>query len=214
MYFYAQRPHIGARQQPSYMRLLNASPGMIPVDIYANRGQIASGLAYKGFTEYFQMLPGRYSIQVFRAGTTSPVLLDMEIELPAQSINTAVLIGSAPALSIRTFFETVIQIAPGMLYLRFANLVPDSQGMDLALSDGTKLFGDVSFGMATNYTPITAGRYVFYLRQSGTDRNLLYVPNISLGEGRFYTIYAVGRMDKTVPLQVLIPLDGNSYIRL
>ncbi len=215
MYFYAQQPYMmGARQQPSYMRFLNASPGMPSVDIYANRSQIASGLAYKGFTEYLQMMPGKYSIQVFRAYTTSPILLDTEIELPAHSINTAVLIGSAPAFAIKTFFETVIQIAPGVLYLRFANLVPDSQSMDLVLSDGAKLFGDVPYGIATNYTPITAGRYVFYLRQSGTDRNLLYVPNISLGAGRFYTIYAVGRMDRTVPLQVLIPLDGNSYIRL
>lgn len=214
MYFYAQQPYMGARQQPSYMRFLNASPGMPRVDIYANRSQIASGLAYKGFTEYLQMLPGKYSIQVFRAGTTSPVLLDTEKELPAQSINTAVLIGSAPAFAIKTFFETVIQIAPGMLYLRFANLVPDSQGMDLVLSDGTKLFGDVSYGIATNYTPIAAGTYVFNLMQSGTGRNLLYVPNISLGEGRFYTIYAVGRIDRTVPLQVMIPLDGNSYIQI
>ena len=214
MYFYAQQPCMGARQQPSYVRLLNASPGMMPVDIYANRSQIASALAYKGFTEYLQMLPGKYSIQVFRAGTTSPLLLDTEIELPAHSINTAVLIGSAPTFAIKTFFETVIQIAPGMLYLRFANLVPDSQGMDLVLSNGTKLFGDISYGIATNYTPIAAGTYVFNLMQSGTGRNLLYVPNISLGEGRFYTIYAVGRMDRTVPLQVLIPLDGNSYIQI
>lgn len=202
------------RQPFSYMRLLNASPGAPPVDIYANRSPIASSLAYRGFTEYLQMLPGRYHIQVFRAGTTGPALLNTDIELPAQSINTAVFIGLAPAYSMKTFFETVIQIAPGTLYLRFANLVPNSPDMDLVLSDGTKLFGDVSYGMATNYTPIAAGTHVFNLLQSGTDRRLLYVPNITLGEGRFYTIYAVGRMDGIVPLQVLIPLDGNSYISL
>ncbi len=202
------------RQPFSYMRLLHASPGTPPVDIYANRSLIASSLAYRGFTEYLQLLPGRYNIQVFRAGTTGPALLNTDIELPAQSINTAVFIGLAPAYSMKTFFETVIQIAPGKLYLRFANLVPNSPDMDLVLSDGTKLFGDVSYGMATNYTPIAAGTYIFDLLQSGTGRRLLYVPNITLGEGRFYTIYAVGRMDGTVPLQVLIPLDGNSYIPL
>lgn len=202
------------RQSFSYVRLLHASPGTPPVDIYANRSLIASGLNYRGFTEYLQLLPGRYNIQVFRAGTTGPVLLNTDIELPVQSINTAVFIGTAPAYGIKTFFETVIQIAPAKLYLRFANLVPNSPDMDLVLSDGTKLFGDVSFGMATNYTPIAMGIYAFNLLQSGTDKRLLYVPNISLGEGRFYTIYAVGRMDGTIPLQVLIPLDGNSYIPL
>jgi len=101
-----------------------------------------------------------------------------------------------------------------MLYLRFANLVPNSPDMDLVLSGGIKLFDQVSYGIATNYILISAGTYAFYLQQSGTDRSLLYVPNITLGEGRFYTIYAIGRMDEAVPLQVLIPLDGNSYIKV
>ncbi len=202
------------RQQFSYMRLLHASPNLQPVDVYANGSPIALGLAYSGFTEYLQMVPGRYSIQIFATGTTAPALLNTIIELPGQSINTAVIIGLSPNITMKTFFETVIQIPPGQLYLRFANLVPNSPGMDLALTDGTKLFEDVTYGMATNYRPIAAGTYTFYLLQSGTDARLLYVPNISLGEGRFYTIYAVGQIGGTVPLQVLVPLDGNSYIRV
>lgn len=202
------------RQPYSYLRLLHAAPGAPPVDVYANNSLIASGLPYKGFTEYLQILPGTYHIQLFGAGTTGPVLLDTVIEIPGQSINTAAVIGTPSSLSIRTFFETVVQIPQGQLYLRFANLVPDGPDMDLVLSNGTELFSDVSFAMATNYTQIPAGTYIFYIQQSGTARSLLYVPNIQLLPGRFYTIYAVGRMDGTVPLQVLIPLDGNSYIQL
>ncbi len=202
------------RQQFSYMRLLHASPNMQTVDVYANGSPIAYGLSYGGFTEYLQMVPGRYIVQIFAAGTTAPELLNTVFELPGQSINTAVIIGLAPNITIKTFFETVIQIAPGQLYLRFANLVPNSPDMDLVLSDGTRLFEDVTFGMATNYRPITAGTRIFNLLQSVTGARLLYVPNISLAEGRFYTIYAVGLIGGTPPLQVLIPLDGNSYIRV
>ena len=202
------------RQPYSYLRLLHAVPGAPPVDVYANNSLIASGLPYRGFTEYLQIIPATYHIQVFRAGTTGPALLDTVIEVPGQSINTAAVIGTPASLSIKTFFETVIQIPQGQLYLRFANLVPDGPDMDLVFSNGTELFGDVSFGMATNYTQIPAGTYVFHIQQSGTNRRLLYVPNIQLMPGRFYTIYTVGRMDGTVPLQVLIPLDGNSYIKL
>ncbi len=202
-----------ARQPFSYMRLLNAVPGLQPVDIYANNSLIASGLPYRGFTEYMQVIPATYNITVFAAGTTGPVLLGTTIEIPARSINTAVLMGTPAAMSMKTFFETVVQMPQGSLYLRFANLVPGSPDMDLVLSDGTMLFGNVSFGMAANYVPVPAGTYIFNIRQSGTGGNLLYVPNIHLQEGRFYTIYAVGNMDGSVPLQVLIPLDGNSYIQ-
>ena len=200
------------RQQYSYMRFLNAVPGSQPVDIYANNSLVASSLAYKGFTEYLQVLSGVYNINVFPAGTTGPSLLNTTIEVPVRSINTAVLMGTPSAMSMRTFYETVVQIPPGSLYLRFANLVPDSPAMDLLLSNGTELFNGVTFGMATNYIPLPAGTYIFNVRQNDTGRNLLYVPNIQLHQGNFYTIYAVGSMDGSVPLQVLIPLDGNSYI--
>lgn len=202
------------RQQFSYIRLMNAVPGLQPVDIYANRSLIAQSLPYKGFTEYFQVVPGSYNMTVFAAGTTGPVLLDAVIEIPARSINTVALMGVPPALSIRPFFETVVQVPLGRLYLRFGNLVPDGPDMDLTLSNGTELFTDVSFGMVTNYLSVPAGTYIFYIKQSNTDTTLLYVPNIQLLEGRFYTIYTVGRMDGSVPLQVLIPLDGNSYIQV
>lgn len=200
------------RQPYSYLRFLNAVPGSQPVDIYANNSLVASSLAYKGFTEYLQVFAGLYNINVFAAGTTGPSLLDTTIEIPVRSINTAALAGTPSAMGIRTFYETVVQIPPGRLYLRFANLVPGSPAMDLLLSNGTELFNGVAFGMATNYIPLPAGTYIFYIRQSDTDRSLLYVLNIQLNEGRFYTIYTVGSMDGSVPLQVLIPLDGNSYI--
>jgi hypothetical protein len=202
------------RQPFSYIRFLNAVPDIMPVDIYANRSLVARGLPYKGFTEYMQVFPGIYDMTVFAAGTTGPVLLESVIEIPVRSINTVVLMGTPQALSIRPFFETVVQVPRGRLYLRFANLVPDGPEMDLALSNGTELFTNVSFGMVTNYLSVPAGTYIFYVKQSNTDTTLLYVPNIQLLEGRFYTIYTVGRMDGSVPLQVLIPLDGNSYIQV
>lgn len=196
------------------MRFMNAVPGSQPVDIYANSSLIAQNLPYKGFTEYMQVFSGIYSMRVFAAGTTGPVLLDAVVEIPVRSINTVVLMGIPPALSIRPFFETVVQVPQGRLYLRFANLVPDGPEMDLSLSNGTELFNNVSFGMVTNYLSVPAGTYIFYVKQSNTDNTLLYVPNMHLQEGRFYTIYTVGRMDGSVPLQVLIPLDGNSYIQV
>jgi len=202
------------RQPFSYIRFLNAVPGLAPVDIYANRSLIAQGLPYKGFTEYMQVLPGIYNMTIFAAGTTGPVLLDAIVEIPVRSINTVVLMGTPQALSIRPFFETVVQVPRGRLYLRFANLVPGGPEMDLTLSNGTELFTNVQFGMVTSYLSVPAGTYIFHVKQSNTDTTLLYVPNIQLFEGRFYTIYTVGRMDGSIPLQVLIPLDGNSYIQV
>lgn len=203
-----------ARQGVSYMRLLHASPGTAAVDVYANGSLIAPGLSYKGFTEYLQVVPGLYNIKVFPSGTTGIALLDTQTEIPVQSIVTTAVIGISPGISAKAFFEPVLQIPAGRLYLRFANLVPDGPDMDLVLSNGTALFEDVSYGAAASYISISPSLYTFYLQQSGTDKSLLYVPNIQLLPNRFYTVYAVGQVGGPTPLQVLIPLDGNSYIKL
>lgn len=205
---------ITMRPDVSYMRLLHASPGTPAVDVYANNSMIASGLSYKGFTEYLQVIPGKYNIKVFPAGTTGIVLVDTDVEVPVQSIVTAAVSGVSPNIGVKAYFEPVIQIPAGKLYLRFAHLVPDGPDLDLVLADGTVLFEDVSYGAATSYIAVFPGVYNFYLKQAGTDKALLYVPNIQLQPGRFYTIYAVGQVSGNTPLQVLVPLDGNSYIKL
>lgn len=204
------------RQTVSYIRLLHASPGAVAVDVYANSSLIASGLSYKGFTEYLQVVPGKYNIKIFATGTTGQALVDTEVEVPVQSIVTAAVTGISPNINIKAFFEPVLQIPAGKLYLRFANLVPDGPDLDLVLSDGTMLFEDVSYGAAASYIAVFPNVYVFYLQQTGTNKSLLYVPNIQLLPGRFYTIYAVGQIkgNGNTPLQVLVPLDGNSYIKL
>lgn len=216
MYPY-QKNNIGfgaMRPAVSYLRLLHASPGTSAVDVYANSSLITSGLSYRGFTEYLQVIPGKYNIKAFPTGTTGAALVDTEVEVPVQSIVTAVVIGVSPNIGVKAFFEPVLQIPAGKLYLRFANLVPDSPGLDLVLSDGTTLFENVSYGAAVSYIAVFPNTYTFFLQQTGTDKNLLYVPNIQLTPGRFYTVYAVGQVKGNTPLQVLVPLDGNSYIKL
>lgn len=200
-------------QPGSFIRLLHASPGMPPADVYLDNIPVAPDVGFKGFTGYMRILPGSHNIKVFPAGNTEQVLLDTDISIPARAILTGVIIGLPPRAGIKTFFETVVQIPPGRLRLRFSNLVPGSADMDLVMPDGQKVFEEVSYGKATNYESIPAGINTFYIRQSGTDRSLLHVPDTMLSEGRFYTIYAVGQSDGGIPLQPLILLDGNSYIR-
>ncbi len=202
------------RQGFSHIRFLHAAPGAPAVDVYANGNLIVRGLSYRGFTQYLQLVPGQYNIRVFPTGTTGPTVLDTVVDVPVQSIVTAAVVGILPNIGVRAFFEPILPIPPGKLYLRFGNLVPDSTGADLTLADGTILFEDVSFGAATNYISIFPGTYAFNIKQSGTNTNLLYVPNIQLTQGRFYTIYFIGLIRGNPALQVLIPLDGNSYIQL
>lgn len=198
----------------SYIRLLHASPGAPAVDIYANGKIIGRNLAYQGFTDYFAVAPGRYNIRVFPAGTMANPVLDTVLDVPPRSINTVAVIGQLPDIGVTVVPEPVMPIPKGKLKIRFAHLSPNAPRVDITLPDGTVLFRDVGYREVTDYIEVNPGTYTLQARPTGTDQVVLYVPNVTLKQDRFYTVYAVGLAGGNPPLQVLIPLDGNSYIKL
>jgi hypothetical protein len=191
---------------------LHASPDAPTVDIYANENLIARNLSYKEFTEYFPVPAGSYNIRVFAAGQKSNPVLSTNVSIPAGSIFTVAAVGNASNLGILPISDRMMPIPPGKSYVRFAHLSPNAQSVDVTLPNGTKLFSDVEFKEVTNYTPVNPGKYTLQASAAGTNQVILNVPNINIKPGRFYTVYAVGLAGENPTLQMLIALDGNSYI--
>lgn len=210
--YYPYYYHFINREEKSYVRVLHASPDAPSVDVYANGNLIARNLAYRGFTEYLPVDPGRYRIRVFPAGQTINPVIDTNVNIPPRSIFTVAAVGTLPEISLLPVQDPVIPIPPGMVYLRFAHLSPDAPNVDVTLPDGTILFANTGFRQVTGYIPVYPGTYAIQVRPAGTEDVVLYVPNITLRPDRFYTVYAVGFVRATPSLQVLIPLDGNTYI--
>lgn len=206
-YMYRAMPGI------SYVRILHASPDAPPVDIYANGNLLARNLSYRNFTEYLRVPSGQYTINVFPAGQTQNPVISTVLNLAPQTIFTVAAIGRLANISLMPIQDPIMPIPAGKLYLRFVHLSPNAPIVDITLPDGTMLFRNVGYRNVTNYIPLNPGTYTIQARPAGTTQVALYVPNIRLRANRFYTIYAVGLAGANPPLQVLIPLDGSSYIR-
>jgi len=201
------------RDATSYLRVFHASPDAPPVDVYANGTKLASNLFYSGFTEYMPVPAGRYNVRVFPAGQTMNPVINTDVQIPPGTIITAAAVGRVADIELLPIQDPVIPIPTGMTSLRFGHLSPNAPAVDIVLPDGTKLFTNVGYKQVTNYVPVFPGTYSIFVRPAGTGQNVLYVPNINLSRERFYTIYAIGLVGEAPPLQVVIPLDGNSYIR-
>lgn len=198
----------------SYIRILHAVPDAPPVDIYANETILARNIPYRRFTEYLQVRPGPYNIKIYPAGKTENIVLDTDLTIPSDSITTVAAIGTLPNIDLFPILDPIQDIEPGKACVRFAHLSPNAPAVDVTLPDGTVIFENVAYEEMTEYTCINPGRYTLQARVAGTNELLLNVPNIRLLPNRFYTVYAVGLVGETPPLQVLIPLDGNSYIKI
>ncbi|CAH2213634.1 DUF4397 domain-containing protein [Tepidibacter aestuarii] len=211
-FLYPYAPFI-RQVKPSHIRVLHASPDAPPVDIYANNNLIAQNIPYKGFTPYISVAPGNYVISVFVSGTTQNPVLVKNIQVPNDTIATIAATGYASDLDLLPIVEPVEPIPTNKTMIRFVHLSPNTPNIDITLPNGTVLFEDVEYEEATEYIPAPPGNYTVEAKVAGTDQTALIVPNINLKPNRFYSIYAVGFLDDKPPLQVLIPLDGNSYIK-
>ena len=205
-------PFYGINNASSYIRLLHASPGAPAVDVYANDMLIAQNLAYRGFTPYLKVDPGEYRVAVYPTGTKTNAVIDTKLSIPPYTIYTVAAIGQLPNLSLLPVLDPRITIPPGMVMVRFVHLSPDAPAVDITTGDGTPLFTNVSYKHISNYIPVPPGTYTLQARITGTDDFVLHVPNVTLQPNRFYSVYAIGLAADEPTLQVLIPLDGNSYL--
>ncbi|MFZ5352832.1 MAG: DUF4397 domain-containing protein [Bacillota bacterium] len=205
-------PYCFRAPQFSYVRLLHAVPGAPAVDVYANDRPIANNLAYRAFTQYLPLLPGNYSIKIYPAGQKNNPVLNQNISIAANKILTAAVTGKLPNISLLEVGEPTLKKQPGKAYLRFVHLSPDAPAVDLTLEDGKKLFSEVQYRENTDYIPQSPGTMTLQLRLTGKDQVVLSVPKVTLKPGNFYTAYAVGLAEGKPSLQMLLPLDGISYI--
>ena len=198
----------------SYIRVLHAVPNAPAVDVYANDELIAKKLPYKRFTQYMKVPAVEYTITIYPAGTKEEPVLETTIPIKSNSIYTLAAIGLLPQIDVLPVEEPPMVITPGEVCVRAAHLSPDAPPVDVTLPDGSVLFEDVSYEEVTDYFCIEPGGLTLQLRLPGTDQVILTVPNIQLRPNRFYTFYVVGEAENMTPLQMLIPLDGNSYIKV
>ncbi|NFO96794.1 DUF4397 domain-containing protein [Clostridium botulinum] len=221
MYKYFKRVNITMTLYPywrietkSFIRLLHASPNTPSVDVYLNNQLITPNLKYKDFTQYISIIPGLYNIKVFPAGKLSYPIIDTQIKIPSNKIFTLALENTLKNIHVLPYEEPKLPIPPNNAYIKFVHLSPDTPNLDITLPNDTILFKDVEFEKGTDYTPIKTGTYTIQAKPTGTNKVILTIPNIVLKPNRFYTLYAIGNSSGNPPLQMLIPLDGNSYITL
>lgn len=196
----------------SYVRALHASPDAPAVDIYVNNNPVARNVVYREFTPYSPIAGGLYNVKVYPAGTTTNPVINTNVNIPPSSIFTVAITGKLANIGFTLVPEPPIVRNPGEANIRFVHLSPDAPHVDVILPNGTVLFSDIEYKEISPYISVRPGRYEIQAKVAGTNNVILTVPNINLRPNNIYTIYAVGLASGQPSLQVLIPLDGSTYL--
>ncbi|MEW9093840.1 MAG: DUF4397 domain-containing protein [Clostridiaceae bacterium] len=200
-------------EETSYIRIFHASPNAPAVDVYLNNKIVARNLKYKEFTEYLKVTPNNYNIKVYPTGNSTTPIINTSLSIGKNQILTAAAIGLLDNISIKVIEDPPMPIEQGSAMLRIAHLSPDAPIINASLANGSIKFDNVDYTKVTDYQKINPGLYTMEAEAASTGDLILMVPNILLKPNNFYTIYIIGLSSGSPSLQVVIPLDGNSYIK-
>jgi len=198
-------------QNKAFIRLLNASPNTPAVDVTVNDVLVADNLAFKAFTEYMPAEAGVYNVRVMPTGLNSVLAAAELTELMPGGIYTMAVAGLETDLSIELIDDVSRARPNGRAFLRFINLSPYDTAFD-AFVGNAPVVTALEYTESSDYIPMQAGTYALKLFNSRNNNLVLTHPKMSLTNGNYYAAYIVGLERGDPPLQILLPLEGATYL--
>jgi hypothetical protein len=174
------------------------------VDIYVNQTLVVSKLAFGGITSYLQLIPGKYSIEVYPSGNLLKPILEQEFSVSEHACT--LVIGEEKATPMFLLFEDDLEPVKERVKLRFLHFSANAPQMDVAIRGGHVLFSEVKYGQA-RFITLPPGRIDLELRLSGANKQIYVIPQIQLEEQKNYSLFAGGKIKGSPAFRMLVVED-------
>jgi hypothetical protein len=194
-------------------RVMNAAPDAPPADIYLDGQKIVSNLEYKAVSGYQAVTPGTHRLKVTQAGADPnlPGVLESELSFADGQDYTLVAMGPLDGLQFRQFRDD--NNAPegaNKAKVRFIHTAIDLGSVDMCTTGQNNCFvTNLTYTNATSYALPDAGVFSLDLRQTGTSNIVKMFPNVRFNQGEVYTIYIVGMVNGSRPLEIVLSTDAR-----
>lgn len=189
----------------SFVRVAHLSPDAPAVDVWVDGSRVLQSVPFKAISDYIELTPGDHVVQVVPAGATDPKVIDATVTLAASTSYTVAARGLLASIAPSVLADDRSTQA-GNARVRFVHTSPDAPAVDITLTDGTVLFGDVSFTEAAEVT-VPAGTYDLQVRAAGTSTVVLSFGDVALQSGTAYSVFAIGTLAN---LTGLVAVDSGT----
>lgn len=193
---------------PSLIRLLNVSPGILPLDIYSDAEILEHPLYYGEFTEYRNIASGSHTIRVFQSGKVSGALENRKITLSPDRVYTLA-IGDIERTGLFIVPESETRPPYDKALIRVVHLSPIVVPIDIILPCGTTLFKNVKYEEITEYVAVNPEVNSLFVRKPCADTIIFRADDIILEPGGVYTIYTAGLLGFKPKFQLIMTQDGD-----
>lgn len=176
--------------------VIHASPDAPGVDLLVDNAVAGTNLTFPNNTGYLEVKAGTRNVKVNVTGTQTTVI-GADLNIMANTAYSAFAVNTVANLEPIILVDNLASPASGKAHVRFIHLSPDAPAVDITLSNGTVVFGNVAFKGSVDFTPLDAGTYPLQVRVAGTSTVALDLGNITLQAGKIYTVFARGLLSGT-----------------
>ena len=177
------------------LRVAHLSPDAPAVDVWLDDQVALSGVAYPAFSPYLDVPAGEHRVRVFAAGSQVDPVIDATLPF---SEGQAVTVAATGLLGGGSFGPLVIQdlreVSPSQAWVRFTHSAADAPAVDITLTDGTVLFGDVAFNETSSYLAVDPGFVGLQVRVAGTATVVKTFHPVELAAGTTLNVFATGSL--------------------
>lgn len=163
-------PGGGGQSGTSRVRFLNAAYNYPALRITVANSRFANRLCYASVTGYGRVRSGYQTVTV--ASVNGRVYVRRSMPFQANALTTIAVINTAGGLDLLQIADSCCTPDNGMSSLRMGNLAYNSGPLDVLMSDGRVVWGDLRFKEVTAFRAISPGAYQFFY----ADTNLTPMP--------------------------------------
>jgi len=197
-------PHVTVAQDPTEtdasVRFVHASPDAPAVDVIVDGAVVASDLAFGKATDALSLSPDEHQVQVVPTGSdASSAVVDTKFSPDSGKTYIVAVSGQLKDIEAKIYDVHKDDLDSGKSRLRLINLSTDDANVDFYVTGGDKLFDDLDFGKASDYTDLDTGSYDFEVRPHDQETASLSIPAFEVGDGNAYDLLLIGTAaDKTL----------------
>lgn len=174
------------------VRFVHASPGAPDVDVIVDGETVAEAVSYGMASEYAPVSPGEHQVQIVPAGEGSEAaVIDDTMSFDGGGAYIVAVVGNLADIEARTYEVNLDSVEPGKARVRVIHAAPDAENLDVAVSGGDVLFGDLGFDNVSDYSDVDTGTYDFDVREAGGDRTVAQATGLAFEDGVVYDIFAL-----------------------
>jgi hypothetical protein len=199
-----------AQRDNALVRVINAVPGNVSFDVFADDQKVFESVAFKNVTPYKELSDDRHAFRVRYAGqdNAQPVAENSQGVAGGRHYTVVIMPDTNDKFTVSVLSDNITTADTEKAQVRVIHASPDAGEIDVVEKQGNKtLFSGANFQRETSYTHVDPMKTTLEVKQEGQNQALLTLPNANFEKGKFYTIVVAGHARGTPKLQTLIVED-------